>query len=68
MSSLNEKDAHAAVHRDGDSDMTKEPVITEDVVGSGALTAALKAHKPALWSKSMIKLYMIVCPTRCLPP
>ncbi|EGP90447.1 uncharacterized protein MYCGRDRAFT_36522 [Zymoseptoria tritici IPO323] len=64
MDGFNEKDDKAAapthhVH-DADSDMQKGPIVTEDVQGSGALTAALKAHKPALWSKSMIKLYLIM--------
>ncbi|KAI5358275.1 putative major facilitator, sugar transporter, major facilitator superfamily [Septoria linicola] len=62
MDPLNEKkDATTTQHvADIDDDLQKGPAVKEANVASVALTAAVNAHKPNLWSRGMIQLYMIM--------
>nr|OQO29514.1 hypothetical protein B0A51_02606 [Rachicladosporium sp. CCFEE 5018] len=50
-------DKYEATH---DDDLGKGPVVKEANVHSVALTEALEAQKPKLWSRSMIQLYLIM--------
>ncbi|CAN9104882.1 general substrate transporter [Alternaria alternata] len=43
-----------------DDDMNKHANVKEANVASVALTAAMEAEKPKLWSRGMIQLYMIM--------
>lgn len=61
MDPLNEKEASATHHvSDLDDDLKKGPAVKEANVASVALTAAVNAQKPSLWSRNMIKLYYIM--------
>lgn len=57
MDSPNEKDAQ---HVDYDEGLNKGPAVHETNVANVALAQAIEQQKPSLWSKGMIKLYMIV--------
>lgn len=45
---------------DVEDDIQKGPVVKEAAVHSVALAAAVEAHKPNLWSRGMVQLYMIM--------
>ncbi|KXS93863.1 hypothetical protein AC578_3413 [Pseudocercospora eumusae] len=61
MDTLKEKEASATHHvSDLDDDLRKGPAVKEANVASVALTAAVNAQKPSLWSRNMIKLYSIM--------
>lgn len=61
MDSSNEKDTKQSTqHVDTYDDLQKGPAVTEAHVASVALAQAIEQQKPSLWSKSMIKLYLIV--------
>ncbi|KXT11191.1 hypothetical protein AC579_830 [Pseudocercospora musae] len=61
MDTLKDKEASATHHvSDLDDDLKKGPAVKEANVASVALTAALNAQKPSLWSRNMIKLYFIM--------
>lgn len=64
MEPANEKDFKEAVDTQHvvniDDDTTKGPAVKEKAVHSVALTAAIEAQKPSLWSKNMLTLYAIM--------
>ena len=60
MDIADEKTFGATHVQDIDDGITKGPVVKEAKVASAALTAAINAQKPSLWSKNMIKLYLIM--------
>jgi len=61
MASFSEKDAGVPVRVDNvDDDLVKGPAVKEANVASVALTEAINAQKPSLWSKNMLQLYFIM--------
>ena len=58
MSTMNEK--AAGQHVDSVDDGRKGSVSKEANVASVALHAAVEAQKPSIWSRNMLKLYMIM--------
>lgn len=59
MSFVDEKDASKVRHVTIEHD-AHHRIVKEAQVASVALTAAITAQKPSLWSKNMIKLYLVM--------
>lgn len=58
---MNEKEAGVPVMVDNvDDDLAKGPAVKEATVHSVALTEAINAQKPSLWSRNMLQLYFIM--------
>ncbi|KAF2162117.1 hypothetical protein M409DRAFT_69331 [Zasmidium cellare ATCC 36951] len=61
MASANEKDFKEAIGTEHViDDQVKGPAVKEAQVASVALTAAVNAQKPSLWSKNMTQLYCLM--------